>query len=106
MHIIRLVKFVNKTGQQKSSVAFDKFLTIYLSNMDSLITAARSNKVATTLAVQGFSQLRKEYRKELADGGTQPDAAYHPPDGLHAVHLTGQCTQNKATPATAAGLNQ
>ena len=35
--------------------------------MDSLIATARSNKVATTLAVQDFSQLRKDYGSEQAD---------------------------------------
>src|SRR5690606_501019 len=36
-------------------------------NMDSLIATARSNQVATTLAMQDFSQLRKDYGKEQAD---------------------------------------
>ena len=35
--------------------------------MDSLIATARSNKVATTLAMQDFSQLKKDYGKEQAD---------------------------------------
>lgn len=35
--------------------------------MDSLIATARSNKVATTLAVQDFSQLKKDYGAEQAD---------------------------------------
>jgi hypothetical protein len=46
---------------------FDEFPTIYLSNIDSLIATARSNKVATTLAVQDQSQLRKDYGREQAD---------------------------------------
>jgi hypothetical protein len=67
LYISRLVKIVNKKGKQKSSLIFDEFPTIYLNNMDSLIATARSNKVATTLAVQDFSQLRKDYGKEQAD---------------------------------------
>lgn len=35
--------------------------------MDSLIATARSNKVATCLGIQDFSQLRKDYGRELAD---------------------------------------
>lgn len=35
--------------------------------MDSLIATARSNKVSTTLAVQDFSQLKKDYGAEQAD---------------------------------------
>jgi type IV secretory pathway TraG/TraD family ATPase VirD4 len=67
LYVNRLVKLVNKKGQQKSSLIFDEFPTIYLNNMDSLIATARSNKVATCLGVQDFSQLRKDYGKEQAD---------------------------------------
>jgi type IV secretory pathway TraG/TraD family ATPase VirD4 len=65
-YVTRLVKLVNKKGKQKSSLIFDEFPTIYLNNIDSLIATARSNKVATTLGVQDFSQLRKDYGKEQA----------------------------------------
>jgi hypothetical protein len=67
LYVTRLVKLVNRKGMQKSSLIFDEFPTIYLNNMDSLIATARSNKVATTLGVQDFSQLRKDYGKEQAD---------------------------------------
>jgi type IV secretory pathway TraG/TraD family ATPase VirD4 len=61
LYVTRLVKLVNKKGKQKSSLIFDEFPTIYLNNMDSLIATARSNKVATCLGVQDFSQRRKDY---------------------------------------------
>ncbi len=67
LYISRLIKTVNKKGKQKSSLVFDEFPTIYLNNMDSLIATARSNKVATTLGVQDFSQLKKDYGKDQAD---------------------------------------
>lgn len=67
LYISRLIKTVNKKGKQKSSLIFDEFPTIYLNNMDSLIATARSNKVATTLGVQDFSQLKKDYGKDQAD---------------------------------------
>jgi hypothetical protein len=67
LYVNRLVKLVNKKGKQKSSLIFDEFPTIYLNNMDSLIATARSNKVATCLGIQDFSQLRKDYGKEQAD---------------------------------------
>ena len=51
----------------KCCLIFDEFPTIYFNNMDSLIATARSNKVATTLAMQDFSQLKKDYGKEQAD---------------------------------------
>ena len=43
------------------------FSKLYFNNMDILITTAKSNKVATILAMQDFSQLKKDYGKEQAD---------------------------------------
>ena len=67
LYVTRLIKLVNKKGNLKSSLIFDEFPTIYLNNMDSLIATARSNKVATCLGIQDYSQLRKDYGKEQAD---------------------------------------
>lgn len=67
LYISRMIKLVNRKDQVKSSLVFDEFPTIYFNNMDSLIATARSNKVATTLAVQDFSQLKKDYGAEQAD---------------------------------------
>ncbi|MFV8334687.1 conjugal transfer protein MobC [Flavobacterium sp. RSP29] len=67
LYVSRLVKLVNQKDKQKSSLIFDEFPTIYLNNMDSLIATARSNKVATCLGIQDFSQLRKDYGREQAD---------------------------------------
>jgi len=67
LYVNRLVKLVNQKGKLKSSLIFDEFPTIYLNNMDSLIATARSNLVSTTLGIQDFSQLRKDYGKEQAD---------------------------------------
>lgn len=57
----------NKKGKQKSSLVFDEFPTIYLDDMESLITTTKSNKVATCQSIQDFSQLRKDYGSEQAD---------------------------------------
>lgn len=67
LYVNRLVKQVNQKGKLKSSLIFDEFPTIYLNNMDSLIATARSNKVATCVGIQDFSQLRKDYGREQAD---------------------------------------
>jgi len=67
LYISRMIKLVNRKNQMKSSLVFDEFPTIYFNNIDSLIATARSNKVATTLAVQDFSQLKKDYGSEQAD---------------------------------------
>lgn len=51
LYISRMIKLVNRKNQLKSSLIFDEFPTIFFNNMDGLIATARSNKVATTLAV-------------------------------------------------------
>lgn len=67
LYISRMLKLVNQKDRLKSSLLFDEFPTIYTNNIDTLLATARSNKVATTLAVQDHSQLRKDYGREQAD---------------------------------------
>lgn len=67
LYISRMIKLVNQKDKQKSSLIFDEFPTIYFNNMDSLIATARSNQVATSLAVQDYSQLKKDYGREQAE---------------------------------------
>ena len=67
LYISRVVKLVNQKGKLKSSLVFDEFPTIYFNGIDNLIATARSNKVATCLGVQDYSQLRKDYGREQAD---------------------------------------
>ncbi len=67
LYISTMIKLVNRKRQLKSSLVFDEFPTIYFNNMDSLIATARSNKVSTALAVQDFSQLKKDYGTEQSE---------------------------------------
>lgn len=70
LYISRMLKLVNQKGKSPSSLLFDEFATIYIggaSGIEGTIAQARSNKVATILAVQDISQLRKDYGKESAD---------------------------------------
>src|SRR5450432_2169237 len=67
LYVNRLIKLVNKKGKLKSGLIFDEFPTIYLNNIDSLVATARSNQVATCLGIQDFSQLKKDYGKDMAD---------------------------------------
>ncbi|MFT2010966.1 conjugal transfer protein MobC [Pontibacter sp. 13R65] len=67
LYISRAIKLVNQKNRLKSSLVFDEFPTIYFNGIDSLIATARSNKVATTLGVQDYSQLRKDYGREQAE---------------------------------------
>lgn len=67
LYITRVIKLVNRKGQLKCSLIFDEFPTIYFQGMDSLIATARSNKVSTTIAIQDYSQLKKDYSREQAE---------------------------------------
>lgn len=67
LYISRVIKLVNRKKQHKCSLIFDEFPTIYFNGIDSLIATARSNKVATTLAVQDYSQLKKDYGRDQAE---------------------------------------
>jgi len=64
LYVSRMIKLVNRKNQLKSSLIFDEFPTIYFNAIDGLIATARSNKVATCLGVQDFSQLEKDYGRE------------------------------------------
>jgi hypothetical protein len=67
LYISRMIKLVNQRDKQKCSLVFDEFPTIYFNNIDYLVATARSNKVATTLAAQDYSQLKKDYGREQAE---------------------------------------
>jgi hypothetical protein len=67
LYVSRLIKIVNKKDKLKSALIFDEFPTVFFNDIDSLIATARSNKVATILAAQDFSQLKKDYGKDQAD---------------------------------------
>jgi hypothetical protein len=61
LYVNRIIKLVNQKNKIKCSLVFDEFPTIFISGIDSLIATARSNKVATCLGLQDFSQLKKDY---------------------------------------------
>lgn len=67
LYVNRINKLVNRKNQQKCSLIFDEFPTIYFNGIDNLIATARSNKVAVTLAVQDYSQLKKDYGRDQAE---------------------------------------
>ncbi|HEY0744393.1 MAG TPA: conjugal transfer protein MobC [Chryseosolibacter sp.] len=67
LYITRVIKLINRKHQMKSSLIFDEFPTIYFNGIDNLIATARANKVATTLAVQDYSQLKKDYGRDQAE---------------------------------------
>lgn len=66
LYVNRLIKLVNQKDRLKCSLIFDEFPTIFINGIDSLIATARSNKVATCLGLQDFSQLKKDYGADQA----------------------------------------
>lgn len=67
LYVTAMTRVVNKKNGLKSSLIFDEFPTLYFNGMDHLIATARSNQVATTLAIQDASQLKMHYGREQAD---------------------------------------
>ncbi len=67
LYVTALTRMMNKKNLHKSTLIFDEFPTIYFNGIDNLVATARSNKVATTLAVQDSSQLKMHYGKEQAE---------------------------------------
>lgn len=67
LYISRMIKLVNRKGQLKSSLIFDEYPSIFFQGADALLATSRSNLVATTLAVQNYDQIRKDYGAEQAD---------------------------------------
>lgn len=63
----KALKLVNQKGQLPCSIIVDEFPTIYFNNPETVIATGRSNRVATTFAVQDNSQLKKDYGREQAE---------------------------------------
>jgi hypothetical protein len=91
LYISALIRLVNKKGNLKSSLIFDEFPTIYFNGIDNLIATAKSNKVATTLAVQDASQLVFHYGKEQAEV---------------IMNITGNVISGQVTGSTAKTLSE
>ena len=83
LYLTRLIKIINTKGKQKCGVIFDEFPTLYFSGMDNLLATARSNLVATTLGVQDFSQLKKDY------GRDQAEVLFNIPGNIISGQVTG-----------------
>lgn len=63
----RLVKTINRKGRIPSSIIVDELPTIYFRGLDTLIATARGNKVSTTLGIQDYSQLKRDYGDKDAE---------------------------------------
>lgn len=57
----RIIKLMNRKGQEKSGIVVDELSTLYFRGLDNTIATARSNRVAVCLAFQDLSQLTRDY---------------------------------------------
>jgi hypothetical protein len=63
----QLVKEINQKNRLHSFLSMDEFPSMYTQGIDQLIATARSNKVCVLLGMQDFSQIIRDYGKEVAD---------------------------------------
>jgi hypothetical protein len=65
VYLSRIAKIINKKG---TPVQFfvDELPTVYIKGLDTLISTARSNKVAVVLGFQDLSQLTRDYGEKIA----------------------------------------
>lgn len=66
----RMLRLINQKKKRRCALFFDELPTIYLGvgTLDNLIATGRSNKIATFMGIQDFSQMVRDYGKEVADG--------------------------------------
>lgn len=67
LFVFRLLRVILQKNRNKSSIIVDELPSIFLNGLEQFIAVARSYKVSTILCVQDFSQLVKDYGKELAE---------------------------------------
>jgi hypothetical protein len=63
----QLIKEINQKDRLHSFLCMDEFPSLYTQGVDQLIATARSNKVAVMLGMQDFTQITRDYGKEVAD---------------------------------------
>jgi hypothetical protein len=67
LYLTRLSRLVAKKGKLPSSIIVDELPTVYWNGAPNLIGIARGYRCAVTLAVQDYSQLKRDYSKEEAE---------------------------------------
>lgn len=65
----RMIRLINKKGRRRTGLIFDELPTIFLGigTLDNLIATGRSNLIACYLGVQEFTQIVRDYGKEVAE---------------------------------------
>ena len=67
LYVFRLMRVMLRKNRLKSSIIIDELPSIYLNGIESFQAVARGYFASTVMAVQDFSQLRKDYGREQAD---------------------------------------
>lgn len=67
LYCSKALKLITPKRQQKCSLVIDEFPTICFNSPDTIPATGRSNLVATTFAVQDYSQLKKDYGHDQAE---------------------------------------
>ncbi len=62
----RMLKLVNRKGKLKSSLIFDEYPTL-VADLTVHVATARGNRSSTTIGIQDFSQVKKEYGRDQAE---------------------------------------
>jgi hypothetical protein len=62
----RIGSIINKKGQMRCAYNFDELPTAYITNLETIVATARSNKVAVCIGIQDFSQLELNFTREKA----------------------------------------
>jgi len=63
----QVIKRINTRGNLPCLLCVDEMATVYIKDVDNLIATARSNRVATLLCLQDYSQLVRDYGKRVGD---------------------------------------
>lgn len=67
LYLTRLSRLITKKNKLPSAIIVDELPTVYFNSAANLIGVARGYKAAVVLAVQDYSQLKRDYSKEEAE---------------------------------------
>lgn len=67
VYINTITRMTNKKGMCPMGINLDEFSSIIANSIDKTIATGRSNKIAITIAIQDYSQLKLSYGKEFAE---------------------------------------
>jgi hypothetical protein len=67
VYINTITRLANRKGMLPFALNLDEFPSVMANSIDKTIATGRSNKIATTIVLQDFSQLKLAYGKDYAD---------------------------------------